>query len=130
MKGKIVGSGAKTKYFIDGKEVTKRTFDRRFPDKPLGGSDSLVGWKPLASEALAVHPDQIPEAIEDARRKGVPVEFDAATGAPVFSCRTQRNAYLKAYGYFDRDAGYGDTQRGTYSGRTERDEDLRKQYEH
>ena len=35
--------------------------------------------------------------------------------------RQQRNAYLKAYGYFDRAGGYGDTQQGTYRGRRESD---------
>lgn len=68
---------------------------------------SLVGWKPIHSEALAVHPKQIKEAEESAKRRGVPTEFNRM-GQPVFRTRKHRKEYLKAYGYHDNDGGYGD----------------------
>jgi hypothetical protein len=62
---------------------------------------------PKLSEALAVHPDQVPEAVEDAKRKGVPTRFEA-DGRPVITSRAHQKAYLKAYGFHNRDGGFGD----------------------
>lgn len=107
MKGRIVGHGKKARFFLDGREVSREEFDAVFPDQGLAGGDSLVGWKPLASEALAVHPRQIAEAEESARRKGVPTEFDSQ-GRPVFTSRSHRRQYLRAYNFHDKDGGYSD----------------------
>lgn len=115
MIGKIVGHGDKTKYYIDGKEVTKKDFKSLYPDKPLGGNASLIGWKPLKSTALAVDPTQVKEAIEDARKKGVPTHFEE-DGRPVFTSREHRKQYCIQYGFHDRDAGYSDAQRGSFKG--------------
>ena len=60
-------------------------------------------FKPLHSEALAVHPNQIPEAIEVAKRKGVPVEFDKV-GRPIFTSSRQFREYAKRHGF--RHRGY------------------------
>lgn len=59
------------------------------------------------SVALAVHPSQVREAVEDAQKKGVPTDF-TPDGRPVFRDRDHRKRYHQAYGFFDRDAGYGD----------------------
>lgn len=59
------------------------------------------------SVALAVHPSQVKEATEDATAKGVPTDF-TEDGRPVFRDRDHRRRYHKAYGFYDRDAGYGD----------------------
>ncbi len=74
---------------------------------PAPESSSLVGWRKLKSVALAVHPSQVGEAAQDAEARGVPTSF-TADGCPVFESRTHRKRYMQAYGYFDRDAGYGD----------------------
>lgn len=112
MKGVIRGHAPNKTYWIDGEQVSKAEFDEAFPDKPLGGSAGLIGWKPLHSEALAVHPDQIVEASEDAVKKGVPTAFDSE-GRPIFTSRQHRTQYCRAYGFHDRQAGYGDAQRGS-----------------
>jgi hypothetical protein len=111
MTGRIVGNGKSARYYIDGKQVTKRAFDAAFPDKPIGTGAGLLGWKPLVSDALAVHPNQVKEAIDDARAKGVSVDFKE-DGRPVFTSRQQRKEYCKAYGFYDRNAGYGDQADG------------------
>ena len=59
------------------------------------------------SVALAVHPSQVQEAAADAAAKGVPTDF-APDGRPEFRDRKHRASYMRAYGFFDRDAGYGD----------------------
>lgn len=64
----------------------------------------------MKSEALAVHPNQRKEATENARKQGVPTEFDKQ-GRPIFMDRAHRRAYCRAYGFYDRDAGYADAQR-------------------
>jgi hypothetical protein len=107
MKGVIRGHGDKTVYMIDGCEVSKAEFDGHFPDKPIGDGTGLCGWKELHSDAAAVHPKQIKEATESASSKGVPTNFDSE-GRPIFTSRTHRSRYLRAYGFFDRSAGYGD----------------------
>ncbi len=61
----------------------------------------------LHSDALAVHPDQISDAEKDAAVKGVQTDFDKE-GRPIFRSRQHRSKYLRAYGYYDKDAGYGD----------------------
>jgi|HubBroStandDraft_2_1064218.scaffolds.fasta_scaffold639216_1 hypothetical protein len=112
MVGRIVGHGPKTRYLIDGQEVTREVFEESFPDKPLGDGTGLIGWNPLASESLAVNPKQIAAAKEDAQKKGLgQVEF-TKDGRPIFESRAKRAAYMNAYGYFDRNGGYGDAQPG------------------
>lgn len=106
----------KPHYFLDGKEVSKRTYHKRFPPlRDSGIPAASASWnRPMHSDALAVHPKQRAEAISDAEKKGVPTDFDKE-GRPIFPSRQHRNAYMRAYGYFDRDGGYGDPQfKATY----------------
>jgi hypothetical protein len=63
---------------------------------------------PMKSDAAGVHPDQIGAARKEAKRFGVPTEFDTKTGQAIFSNRSHRAQYLKAKGYHDRNGGYGD----------------------
>ena len=62
---------------------------------------------PKLSDALAVHPTQVAEAVADAKHKGVPTRFEA-DGRPVITSRAHQKAYLRAYGFTNRDGGYGD----------------------
>lgn len=69
-------------------------------------------WKePMECWALAIHPDQVPEAMQKARERGVPTEF-SSRACPLFHDRGHKNDYLKAFGYMDRDAGYSDASPG------------------
>ena len=70
------------------------------------GGHAASGW-PLVSRAAAVHPDEIPEAVERDRKAGVPTEYDAR-GNVIFRDRGHRKRYLRAHGMRDNDAGYGD----------------------
>lgn len=107
------------KCFVDGREVTREEFDRLIPDAPRprrrGGRGrpgaAFVQFKPIVSDALAVHPRQVKEATEHATKLGVPTDFQP-DGRPVLRTRAHRAAYLRAYGFFDRDAGYGDPAPG------------------
>ncbi len=103
MTGKIVGS----RYWVDGVEVTKAAFDVLFPSLPIGDGAGLSSTPPHKSDGLAVHPRQVAEATESAKRRGVPTEF-LPDGRPVMRSRAHQKAYLKAYGFHNRDGGYGD----------------------
>ena len=105
-------------FFLGGCEVTETEYRSVYPKREAVGShdvSSFVQFKPLASDAMAVHPKQVKEAREDAIKKGVPVDF-LEDGRPVFTSRKQRADYLKAYGFHDRDACYSDPAPGSYRG--------------
>jgi hypothetical protein len=97
-------------YFIDNVEVTEDEYRQHFkPAERISFMCSAPGIWPLRSEALAVHPDQIGEATVSAIKRGVATDFDRS-GAPIFRTRGHRTAYMKAYGFHDKDGGYGDAQ--------------------
>ena len=70
-------------------------------------ADGARGW-PLASDAAGVHPGQAKEAYEESVKRGVPTQFDLKTGCAIFEDRAHRKNYCRAFGYHDRDGGYGD----------------------
>jgi hypothetical protein len=74
-------------------------------ERTLFGSGNYK--KKIHSNSLGVLPTQIPEALEEARKRGVVVEFDAK-GRALFNNNAQRKAYCKMRGVFDMDGGYGD----------------------
>lgn len=59
--------------------------------------------RPEESEALRVHPDDIPEAMALAKAKGVPTEHDSE-GRPLFTSARHQQAYCRAFGFFNRDS--------------------------
>ena len=63
--------------------------------------------KPKLSDGLAVHPDQVPEFMAEDKKRGVPIEYHR-DGRAVINSRAQQKAYLTAYGFHNRDGGYGD----------------------
>lgn len=73
----------------------------------FAGVEQARGNNPNASLALKVQPGQVQEAIADARKKGVAVEF-RKDGTPLFTSRRQKAAYLRAYGVINKDGGYSD----------------------
>lgn len=109
MRGTIRWAGGRRRFYLDGKEVTEAEFDLAFPPQKITGpfmGPAASGW-PILSEALAVHPSQVAEAQESARARGVPTQF-LPDGRAVLRDRDHRRRYLKAYGFFDRNGGYGD----------------------
>lgn len=108
MRGKIKTEKGKTVYEIDGKRVTRAAFDKAFPDKPIGEfGGQLPGCWPMASEGMAVHPEQIKDAMERDHKQGVPTNYDGE-GRPVFRDRDHRKRYLRSYAVHDNNGGYGD----------------------
>lgn len=110
MRGVIRGHEPDTTYWMDGKQVSKEAFDLAFPrvHTEAQHAEGLMGWEPLLSDAMAVHPKQVDEAEADAKKKGVPTEFEREFGRPIFTSRAHRKAYIAAYSIHDRNGGYGD----------------------
>jgi len=65
-------------------------------------------WRNFYSEALAVHPKQIPEARDFLKARGVQdTQFDS-WGRPKLVSRKHRKDVCRAFGVHDLDGGYGD----------------------
>jgi hypothetical protein len=112
MRGQIIykkGEGPPV-YCIDGNEVTKEEFDLAFPYKPLEGKapggQHPAGW-PFKSDALAVHPKQIPEAMARDRAHGIETEYDPEDGRAIMKDPGHRRAMMKSLGYHDNDGNDG-----------------------
>lgn len=88
----------------DGTEVMR---DFRAEHAPRHAGADLY---PLFSDAMGVHPAQIPEMRRLARQRGVPTEF-TKDGRAVLTSRGHRKDFGEAFGFFDKDGGYGDPQR-------------------
>lgn len=78
---------------------------KRFKRNPAldhrGFHDTCGAGYPIASEALGVHPIQIPEAVATARKLGVPTDY-TKDGRPILRDREHRSRFLKAHGFHDR----------------------------
>jgi len=98
-------------YYIDGKKVSKRVYDEAFPDKELGAMVPPPANWPQVSSGAGVHPDEIPEALEQAKQLGVSVGF-TDEGEAIFTSRRNKKEYCEAVGLWDKCGGYGDAQKG------------------
>jgi hypothetical protein len=103
-----VGHGDKTRYYIDGRQVSREEFDQALPDREIGsfGGHLPSNW-PQTMEALAVDPSQVAEANERNRRAGVNVTYNGE-GQAVIPDRNERRKLIRLEGKFDKDAGYSD----------------------
>ncbi len=91
-----------------GKSVARRSIRME-----QAGRHCLSGNWPKTSLAMAVHPSQRGEAAANAAAVGVPTEFNER-GEPTFSGQHHQNEYMKAFGYRDLDAGYGQYSGGNH----------------
>ncbi len=93
-------------FFVDGKRVSEDEYKAAFPDKPMGvfGSGWHKGTK-VISDSFAVLPEQVAEFTEDAKKLGVPTDFQP-TGEPIFNSTNHKRRYCKAYHMRERNAYY------------------------
>jgi hypothetical protein len=100
-----------TLYFVNGVEVTKREFDRCFPDRARELSRTerrrmakagAARW-PLKSTAMAVHPEQVEEANEHLKKNGCASRHDA-DGRLVIPDGGDRKRVMRLRNALDRDS--------------------------
>jgi len=72
----------------------------------LGGNTPSA--YPLKSDAMAVHPSQIPEAMARNKKHGLHVEYDPVDGRPILPDRAARRQLMAIEGVHDNQGGYGD----------------------
>lgn len=95
------------RYFVNGVEVDQPTYQRacdRIP--PADGTPAHHGRRLAAhekqrSDALAVDPSQIPEALADAAAKKVNVSFEP-DGTAVFDSYADFDRYTRSQGFYNR----------------------------
>lgn len=77
------------------------------------GTDALASqtstcW-PMLSDAMAVHPDQIPAAMKRNKAHGLGnIEYEPSTGRPILKDRGMRRDLMKLECVHDKHGGYGD----------------------
>jgi hypothetical protein len=77
---------------------------------------NVSGHWPMASESMAVRPEQIATAQAKLREKGVQTEYEVCRNSkgvevcarPILRDRSHKKAHMRALGWYDGDAGYGD----------------------
>lgn len=111
MKFKVVWSNP-PKYFVDGKEVSKKKFDKVCRTKWLGSvpkpttlMQTSKSW-PRTSDAIGCHPSQKAETEAALKKLGVPTEINAQGEAIVRDNAHQRDL-CKALKIVNHRGGYG-----------------------
>ena len=105
----------KTRFVIDGEEVTEAEFNRRrkFADGIPFVPKTFGEGNPQPSLAMACHPDQIAESNRELAEAGIVgtryvLDKKGHMGIPQHTSRKARKAFHKFCGVFDQDAGYSD----------------------
>ncbi len=77
---------------------------------PMGYSG---GTWPMKSEGMAVHPEQIQEALDRNKKHGITgVTYDR-NGTAIIGSPREKAKLMKLEGVVDKNGGYGDTYSGT-----------------
>lgn len=116
MRGRIVGTGAKQRYFVrrpedaDFVEVSRYEYNVLFPDRPLNG-EGPGGHRPscwpMISESAGVHPKQVEQERARCQRLGLGAEV-LSDGTIKFADQGQMRDYLRRNKMYQRNGGYGD----------------------
>jgi hypothetical protein len=95
-----------SEYLIDGQVVSREEFDAAFPDQEgVPGGTPSAGY-PIRSDAMAVHRDQIPEAVARNRRHGLEVQYERSTGRPILHSQVEKRKLMKIEKFHDKNAYY------------------------
>lgn len=111
MTGVIRKIKGKECYFLDGKEVTKKVFNREMDKARPKVKGRFINKRlkrgyPYESMAIACHPDDVKKAEAFAVKLGVPTEYKS-NGSAVVRDAGHRRKLLKAMGLRDRNSYNG-----------------------
>lgn len=83
-------------YMIDGKEVSKKEYEKAIPSKPIGDFGTQTNWeKPVVSYGAACVPKRIKEYEAHLAKHGCPTDFTTHRGRPIFRSRQHQLQALK-----------------------------------
>ncbi len=82
----------------EGQKLTRDIAEEWSPRE--GNAFCGAKW-PILSDSAGVHPDEIPQAREEMRRKGVNIDY-AGDGRAIFESHAHRRAALKAMGLHEK----------------------------
>lgn len=101
-------------FFLGNREVSESEYREYYPKKKRKRNNALhYGVRvpdAMLSESIAVHPDQVREAMADAKKRGVPTEFDDE-GRPKFTSRDHQRRYCQAYNFHNNDENWSGKDR-------------------
>jgi hypothetical protein len=112
MIGVIRKVKGKDAYFLDGKQVSKKVFDRKMnasipKDRrgiaPGGRKKRWRNW-PMVSDAMAVHFKQLPLARKLDKARGAPPTEYTKQGQPIWTSEAHKRAFIKAHGVHDNNS--------------------------
>lgn len=112
MVGVIRKIKGKDCFFIDGKQVSKKVFDKKMnasipKDRrgiaPGGRKKRWRNW-PMASDAMGVHPKQIELARKLDRDRGAPPTEYTKDGRPIWTSEKHKRAFCRAHGTHDNNS--------------------------
>ena len=104
MKSYAVKRGNDWHYFLNGREVTKEEYEKDFPPLRGEGSPALHCWKkPMLSDAMAVHSEQIEEVAALDKAKGVPTSY-LEDGRPIITSEDHKRRLMRSRGLHDRNS--------------------------
>lgn len=97
-------------FILSGREVTQAQFEEYYPpieptSIPGHEGASIIHFKPVHSDAMAIHPEQIPQAMEHDRAHGVPTEYDG-DGCPILTSPDHQRRYMNMLGFHQRNGGF------------------------
>lgn len=72
-------------------------------DPPVKPVRSGGGKWPRESYAMGVDPEDVPQAMETARRHGVPTEY-TPDGDPVLTSPGHQKRYMRVFGFYERNS--------------------------
>lgn len=85
-----------------------RVFYRDIAAEHSGAKAGPLTCWPKLSTALGVNPDEIKDARQYAAERGVMVDFHPGDGRAIIRDRKHFKECCRAFGRFNKDAGYGD----------------------
>lgn len=92
------------RHFLGGAILSAEEYAAVDPLAPrnVASADGLITFQPVHSLSLRVRPDQIEEARQVAKHKGVPTDF-TPDGRPIFNSSRHMRTYAIRHGYRHQD---------------------------
>lgn len=89
--------GSPDHFYVDDKEVSQAEYEAAHTPKEIGCPETGNWTTPVLSDAMAVHPKQIKDAMDRDKKAGVPTEY-APDGRPIVRSGDHQRRLAKSLG--------------------------------